>query len=86
MAFDYMTKLPGVPSSNQAVSGMAYFSDTGPFGAVCSKCQFYVNDGSANERRCTKYRDMLHAWGAKIRKRQPSCKYFEERKKLEPVK
>jgi hypothetical protein len=72
-----MTKDSQWISSDQAVSSMAYFAQTGPFGTVCSKCIHYVSDGSANERRCSKYREMLKAWGAKIRKRQPSCKYFE---------
>lgn len=72
-----MTKDSEWISSDQAVSGMAYFAQTGPFGTVCSKCAFYVSDGSANERRCSKYRDLAKVWGAKIRKRQPSCKYFE---------
>lgn len=72
-----MTKDSQWISADQAVSGMAYFANTGPFGAICSKCVFYVNDGSANDRRCTRYRDMMKGWGAKIRKRQPACKYFE---------
>lgn len=60
-----MTKDSQWISTDQKVSGMAYFSGTGPFDAVCSKCTFYVNDGSANERRCAKYRDMVKEWGAK---------------------
>ena len=76
-----MTRDSGWISTDQKVSGMAYFASTGPFGAICSKCVFYVSDGSSNERRCTKYRDMVHEWGAKIRKRQPACKYFEPKPK-----
>lgn len=78
---DPMTKIDGCPSTNQAVSDMAYFASTGPWDAICSKCAFYVSDGSANDRRCTKYREMVHQWGAKIRKRQPACKYFEPKAK-----
>lgn len=74
MAFDFMTKISGYPSTNQTKSGVAYFSDTGPFGTFCGKCQFYKPHGRAGY--CTKYTEMMHEEGAQVRKRTPSCKYF----------
>lgn len=79
---DYMTRVPGYPSSNQAKYGMAYFSDTGPFGTYCSKCTFYGPHGRGG--RCAKYFEMVKSWGALIRKRQPSCKYYQEKPKPLP--
>ena len=51
---------------------------TGPSGATCQKCAFYGY--REMEKKCTKYREMVHEWGANIRKTQSACKYFEEKK------
>lgn len=77
MGADYMTKVDNYPSTNQAKSGMAYFSDTGPFGTFCGKCKFFEPHGRAGY--CLKYKEMMKAWGAQVRKRTPSCKYFEQK-------
>jgi hypothetical protein len=79
MGADYMTRVDGYPSTNQAKSGMAYFSDTGPFGTVCGKCAFFEPHGRAGY--CKKYLEMAKAWGAQIRKRQSSCKYYQQKAK-----
>lgn len=34
----FMTKLDGVPDSDQAIPGMAFFAGAGPVGAVCGDC------------------------------------------------
>lgn len=36
---DYMTKLEGVPSKDDAMPGMAYFAGTGPAGKTCAQCK-----------------------------------------------
>lgn len=36
---DYMTKLEGVPSTDDAKPGMAHFAGTGPYGETCGKCK-----------------------------------------------
>lgn len=36
----YLTKLDGVPDSNDAKPGMAFFAGTGPAGKVCADCKF----------------------------------------------
>lgn len=36
---DYMTKLPGIPSSDQVKDGMAFFAGTGPEGKTCGDCK-----------------------------------------------
>jgi len=33
-----MTQLPGVPDSEDAIPGMAYFAGTGPLGKTCGGC------------------------------------------------
>ena len=77
MGADYMTRIAGYPSTNQAKSGMAYFSDTGPFGTFCGKCKFFKPHGRAGY--CNKYTEFAKEKGAQIRKRTPSCKYFEQK-------
>lgn len=37
-AQDHMVKIEGVPGSEQAVPGMAYFAGTGPFARTCGEC------------------------------------------------
>jgi hypothetical protein len=37
---DYMTKLDGVPSKDDAIDGMAFFAGTGPYGKTCGDCKF----------------------------------------------
>lgn len=76
---DYMTKIAGVPGKRDVKSGMAYFAHTGPPGSTCGKCAFYGT--KEFERKCTKYREMVHDWGANLKKTQAACKYFEERAK-----
>lgn len=86
MAFDYMTKIEGVPSKKDARSGMAYFSGTGPYDGTCGKCLFYGGVAKGTEKKCTRYREMAHEWGANLPKRQPACKFYEAKPKLEAVK
>ncbi len=35
----FMTKLEGVPDSDAAKPGMAFFAGTGPYGATCGDCK-----------------------------------------------
>ena len=37
---DPMTKLDGVPSRDDALPGMAFFANTGPYGKTCGECKF----------------------------------------------
>ena len=34
----YMTKLPGVPDTDEVKAGMAFFPGTGPVGKTCESC------------------------------------------------
>lgn len=36
---DYMTKLEGVPSKDDAIPDMAFFAGTGPAGKTCGQCK-----------------------------------------------
>lgn len=78
MAFDFMTKIEGVPGKREVKAGMAYFAGTGPAGSTCGKCAFYGN--REMDKKCTKYREMVHDWGANLKKTQSGCKYFEASK------
>ena len=37
---DHMTKLEGVPSTDDVIPGMAHFANSGPFGKTCGECKF----------------------------------------------
>lgn len=36
---DHMTKVEGVPSTDDAIPGMAFFANTGPYGKTCGDCK-----------------------------------------------
>jgi hypothetical protein len=36
----YMTKIDGVPDTDDAMPGMAFFAGTGPYGKTCGDCKF----------------------------------------------
>jgi hypothetical protein len=36
----FMTRLPGVPDTDEALPGMAFFAGTGPYGKTCGDCKF----------------------------------------------
>lgn len=36
----YMTKIDGVPDTDDALPGMAFFANTGPYGKTCGDCKF----------------------------------------------
>lgn len=78
MAFDFMTKIEGVPGKREVKAGMAYFAGTGPNGSQCGQCAFY--GFKEMEKKCVKYREMVHEWGANLCKTQSACKYFEAAK------
>lgn len=75
MAQDYMTKIEGVPARREVKAGMAHFAWGGPAGSTCGKCAFYGTKDF--EKKCTKYREMVHDWGVNLKKTQAACKYSE---------
>ncbi len=52
----FMTKIEGVPDTDDVRDGMAFFAGTGPYGKTCGDCKFrgYVrtsSKGTYNESR-----------------------------------
>ena len=72
-------KIEGHPDRAQAKSGMAHFAGGGPAGATCGKCEHY--GWKEMEKKCVKFREMAHEWGANLKKAQSACKYFQPREK-----
>jgi hypothetical protein len=92
-----MTRLPGVPDSDQAKPGMAYFSGTGPAGKTCGDCSFrtyqtkvqvVAGDGTTATvwdtvpaKGCLKYKQMTGRDGPEIKKYYAACREFQEKEK-----
>jgi hypothetical protein len=73
-----MTKLDGVPDREDAKPGMAFFANTGPFGATCGDCshrRFKQGKGMA----CAMYHKLTGRHGAAVDRHWSACKYFEPR-------
>ena len=64
-----------------SIPGMAHFAGTGPDGAVCGRCGYwiFVNIGHGTSPRCSKYAEMMGGkFGpAKIPHNTPACRYFK---------
>lgn len=81
----YMTQLEGVPDTDQALPGMAFFAGTGPYGKTCGQCVFrgyYKENKKGDMKRtsgCEKFRRLAGgAHGDPVKKSYPACKYFVE--------
>lgn len=84
----YMTKIEGVPDSDSAKPGMAYFAGTGPVDGRCGTCKFRgltrVSRSSEKTYRtqgCQIVRTMSGRYGPAVDKEWPACKYYEKKKK-----
>lgn len=71
----YMTRLEGVPDTDDAKPGMAYFAGTGPIGKTCGKCEFFKN------RKCQMFFTLIKTTGDNIKGSFKACKYFEQKSK-----
>lgn len=69
----YMTRLPGVPDTDQALPGMAYFAGTGPIGKRCEHCKFR---GLTRESRKSKWVERLQQFVHKTY-RTKQCSMFK---------
>lgn len=84
----YMTRLEGVPDTDEALPGMAYFAGTGPYGKTCGKCIYrgYYRENKKGEMKKTNACEMHRklscgSHGPPVKARYPACKYFEGKKK-----
>lgn len=71
----YMTRLKGVPDTDDVKPGMAYFAGTGPIGKTCGKCEYYA------ARKCQMFKRLAGSLGDNIKATFKACKYFEQRSK-----
>ena len=90
-----MTRLPGVPDTDDVKPGMAHFAGSGPWGATCGTCRFRgywrpakdkVNKRTMQleEKRfrtmaCKKFLELSMKNGPPVKAEWPACKYWEER-------
>jgi hypothetical protein len=88
-----MTKLPGVPDSDDVKPGMAHFEGSGPDGATCEKCvhrgYFRESKSKFNARTglieqnpvrtlgCKMFLKLTHENGPAVGKDWKACKFFE---------
>jgi len=72
---DYLTKIPGVPTKDSALPGMAFFSGSGPAGQTCGDCQHRKLHRRAS--RCSMFKTLTGRYGPTIQKRYACCKYSE---------
>lgn len=69
-------------------AGMAHWAGTGPKGATCRECSFYLPNGYSSSKTarggllkngpCKKYIDMTGVDNKRTPFETPSCKYFEK--------
>ena len=88
-----MTKLPGVPDTDDVKPGMASFEGTGPSGKTCESCthrgyyrtskpKFNRQTGMLEETRyrskgCRMFLKLSHRHGPAVDKKWRACQYFE---------
>jgi hypothetical protein len=90
----YMTRLPGVPDSDDVNEGMAYFANTGPFGKTCETCAHrgywrtkkrinphgrVVSEKQVRSSGCQMFHRLSGRHGPRVDKSWGSCKYYEEK-------
>ena len=89
----YMTRLPGVPDTDDVKPGMASYANTGPAGTTCETCahrgyyrqgksKFNPRTGLIEERHvphsgCKMFLKLTHRHGPTVEKNWHSCKYYE---------
>ena len=89
----HMTRLPGVPDTDDVFPGMASFAGTGPAGKTCESCaqrgywrarksKFNPRTGLIEERgyqssSCRMFLTLTHSHGPAVDKNWRACKYYE---------
>lgn len=84
VAINYLTRLPGVPSRDQIVPGMAHFAGTGPRGKLCWDCKNFMRGRGREAAPCAKHlqlttQDRQKAMKLKVGSNTAACRHFEER-------
>ena len=84
---DHLTRVKGVPSSEDINPGMAHFPGSGPRGKTCGDCYFrgyyravYAPHGvgvsSRKTNACEKFRQLTNRHGGVVKASWSACKYF----------
>ena len=91
-----LTAVYGADAERQhamTVSGMAFFSATGPFGCICKDCRFYgqvyqrIHNAAGEMLRtqrkphaCAKYQELMGGKvGGDVPEHTEACRFFEQR-------
>ena len=65
-------------SINASFAGMAHFAGTGPNGARCRDCKFWVDVSRRLNKPCRKFKSLRGRRGPLVPGTASACKYFEE--------
>lgn len=82
-----LTRIPGVPDSEDVQPGMAYFPGTGPEGKTCGSCAHrgYTRESSSGKAYsvagCMKFKRMTGRYGPAVGSDWRACKYYEVKSK-----
>lgn len=82
-----LTKLPGVPTNDCVIPGMANFAGSGPAGKTCGDCVFrgYYRRRETDFNKtykhngCEKFKKLTGRHGPAVSRDNPSCKYFMQK-------
>lgn len=90
-----MTKLPGVPDTDDVRPGMASYLGSGPLGSVCGTCGFYSYYKAGKDKLnkqgqyvstpvktlgCKMFAILTGRHGPAVNKDWAACKYWEAKK------
>jgi hypothetical protein len=96
----YMTKLPGVPDTDDVKPGMAFFAGTGPTDKTCESCAYrgywrtgkhkfntqtkMLEEAGRHSNSCAMFLKLTHRHGPAVNRRWAACKYFQDKTKSTP--
>jgi hypothetical protein len=91
----YMTRLPGIPDTDEIKPGMAFFVGTGPLGKTCGDCAHrgywrpakdkfnprtqLLEEKHYRTQACRKYFELSMRHGLPVKADWAACKYWEGR-------
>lgn len=82
-----LTRIAGVPNSEDVQPGMAYFAGTGPEGKTCGSCAHRgyqresVGGKAYSVTSCRQFKRMTGRHGSPVGSDWKACKYYEAKPK-----
>jgi len=82
---DHLTRIKGVPNSEDVMPGMAFFAGTGPAGKTCGDCCFrgYYRktmrgheEHTSRTNACKAFSQLTGRHGPVVRREWSACKYY----------